>query len=514
MMIEPFREKFRVLKIMCLFPLNRIPVVLLVLYMSILFGCAVNPATKKKEFMLVSESKEFKIGQGVDKQVREEMGFYLELPKLRSAVKEMGESIGRQSDRPDLIYRIEIVDSPDFNAFAVPGGFVYVNRGLLERINSSDELASVLGHEIAHVSARHSAAQISKVQLLNIGLLGIAVGTKGAVQDYGELINLGSVLAFSKFTRDDEREADHFGTAYAVRAGYNPKASIDTMKQIQKLHAKEPSTLETWFMSHPPTSERIENLTHEIDALRKSQPEVLERTIKRNEFIRSLDGLAIGKWNGSELVKGDNYYNKEYCLKIAIPDGWLTQINSKQYASVFMHPQKAYIVYLSIEPLRDRMDSPTYFRDFEDRLIRIGFKKIDNIETEKELPNNALASVFKGYERKMGPIFAEAIAFTKGTNGFSMTCVCKQNDFEDFQRLAEAMAKSFQFISQEKASKIEPARMKIHEIKPGDTWNSIAKKYFKSSKGIDKLADYNGYDKSHNLIVGDLLKIPPTLHIR
>ena len=178
----------------------------------ILCGCAMNPAKKEREFMIVSEEKEFKIGQGVDKQVREDMGVYLELPELRSLVKEVGETIGRKSDRPDLIYRIEIIDSPDFNAFALPGGFIYVHRGLLERMNSVDDLASVLGHEIAHVAARHSAAQISKNQLMNIGLIGLSVATKGAVQDYGQLINIGAALAFNKFSRDDEREADYFGT--------------------------------------------------------------------------------------------------------------------------------------------------------------------------------------------------------------------------------------------------------------------------------------------------------------
>ena len=211
------------------------------------------------------------MGQKVDKQVREEMGVYLELPELRSLVKEVGETIGRNSDRPDLIYRVEIVDSPDFNAFALPGGFVYANRGLLERMNSADELASVLGHEIAHVAARHSAAQISKAQLMNIGLIGVAIATDGAINDYGQLIQLGGALAFNKFSRDAEREADYFGTEYMVRAGYNPEASIDVMEQIQRLQTREPSQFEAWFMTHPPVAERLGNLHSEIDRLRSEQ---------------------------------------------------------------------------------------------------------------------------------------------------------------------------------------------------------------------------------------------------
>lgn len=496
----------------CLF--RKMPAGLLLLNLSMLSGCATNPATKNMEFMIVSEEKEFKIGQGVDKQVREDMGVYLELPELRSFVKKMVNAIGRQSDRPELTYRLEIIDTPDFNAFAVPGGFIYVHRGLLERMNSSDELASVLGHEIAHVSVRHSAAQISKSQLLNIGLIGLAVATEGTAQDFGQLIKLGSALAFNKFSRDDEREADHFGTEYSVRAGYNPKASIDVMKQIQKLHERAPSTFAVWFMTHPATSERIANLTRDINAIQKEQPEILERPIKRNEWITLLDGLAIGEWNGSELIKGDHYYNKEYLLSLKIPAGWLSQLNSKQYTSVFFHPQKKFFTYFNIEPLQPRKRTEDYYRDFENYLNRAGLKKNKDVEPDRQLPHGALAGVFTGSESSLGPIMAEAIAFTKDANGYSLTCICKKDDFTEFQPLAESIGMSLKFISQEEAAKLEPERMRIHKVKTGETWKGITSKYFGSSMGMNKLADYNGLKISQDLSAGDFLKIPPTLHIR
>ncbi|MBW1851305.1 MAG: M48 family metalloprotease [Deltaproteobacteria bacterium] len=479
-----------------------------------LSGCATNPATKQTQFMMVSEAQEFDMGQKVDKQVREEMGVYVEQPELRSSVKKMGEAIGRQSDRPGLIYRIEIIDTPDFNAFAVPGGFVYVHRGLLERMNSSDELASVLGHEIAHVAARHSAAQISKAQLLNIGLLGLAVATHGEIQDYGQLINLGSALAFNKFSRDAEREADHFGTKYMVQAGYNPKASIDMMKQLQQLHEKEPTLLETWFMTHPPTAERIANLSHEIDELRLSQPEVLDRPIKRNEFIALLDGLAVGEWNGIELIKGDHYYNKAYLLSLSIPEGWVSYINNKHYTAVFVRPQKKFLAYLNIEPLKAHMNTADYFNDFENRLKKKGLKKIKDFKISRKFHHGALAGVFTGYDSNRGAIMAEGIAFVKGTYGFSLIGFCKKENFKDFQPIAESMAESIKFMSQKQASGIKPARLRVHKVKRGETWATITKKYFGSHEDMGKLAEYNGFEISKNLTADTLLKIPPSLRIR
>ena len=461
--------------------------------------------------MIVSEEKEFKIGQGVDKQVREDMGVYLELPKLRSLVKEVGENIGRNSDRPDLIYRIEIIDSPSFNAFAVPGGFVYVHRGLLERMNSTDDLASVLGHEIGHVAARHSAAQISKAQLLNIGLLGLSVATKGAAQDYGQLINMGAALAFNKFSRDDEREADYFGTKYMTLAGYNPQTSIDVMKQIQRLEAKEPNIVNTWFMTHPSTAERLVNLNHEIEEIRSEQPDVLDRPLQRNQYLKLLDGLVVGEWNGNELIRGDRYYNKEFLLSFKVPQGWQARINSKKFTAVFANPKKKFVAYFGIEPLRIRTATADYFEGFNRQLKRFGLRKAKGTSTDRRLAHGALMSVYSGYDKSGKAIMVEGIAFVEGANGYSLIGFSKKGDFEEFQTQLELMLESLQFIPQREADQFKPPRLRIHKVEKGDTWESVAEKYFTSSEGKEKLAEYNGFADIQEPKPGILIKIPPSL---
>lgn len=461
--------------------------------------------------MIVSEEKEFRIGQGVDKQVREDMGVYLELPQLRSLVKEVGENIGRNSDRPDLIYRIEIIDSPSFNAFAVPGGFVYVHRGLLERMNSVDDLASVLGHEIGHVAARHSAAQISKAQIMNIGLLGLSVATKGAVQDYGRLINMGAALAFNKFSRDDEREADYFGTKYMTLAGYNPKASIDVMMQIKKLETKEPTTFEVWFMTHPPTEERLVNLNHEIEEIGMEQPAALNRPVQRNKYVALLDGMVVGEWNGNELIRGDSYYNKEFLLSLKMPEGWQARINSKDYTAVFANPKKKFAAYFGIEPLRIRTHTADYFQDFNKQLKRFGLRKVKGISTDRPLAHGALMSVYSGYDKNGEAIMVEGIAFVKGANGYFFTGFSKKGDFEAFRTQMESMVESLRFLPQREVDEFEPPRLRIHTVEEGGTWENITQKYFNSSEGKKKLAGYNGFEESQQPSAGTLLKIPPSL---
>lgn len=463
--------------------------------------------------MLVSENKEFDIGKGVDKQVREEMGVYLEKPELRNLVKEIVENIGKKSHRPDLIYRAEIVDTPDFNAFAVPGGFIYVHRGLLERMNSVDELASVMGHEIAHVAARHSASQISKMQLSQIGILLATIATGGELQNYGDLINIGSVLAFSKFSRDDEREADHFGIRYMKDAGYNPASSITVMETIQSLHEQEPGTLDVWFMTHPPTSERIETLTSELSVLESEYPELSKKEVMRNDFIRLLDGMAVGDYNGRELAKGERYYNKEFMLSIPIPEAWQAHINNKEYTAVFSDTRDKTYAIFNIEALQKRVSTSDYFDKVISSLKRQRLKQYQDSKNSEKLSHGAMSARFSG-RGNQGPVDVHVAAFVREDRGYSITKVSEGNSSKSNSHILGEMINGLTFLSQDEADKIEPPRMKVHEVKKGETWGSIAKKYYKKSDEKIKLAEYNGFTADKNPSPGVLLKIPPTLRFK
>ncbi len=488
--------------------------ILAVVGLHLLWGCATNPATGRTELMLVSEESEFKIGQQVDKEVRGEMGLYLELPELRAKVKEITENIGRNSDRADIVYRAEIVDTPDFNAFAVPGGFIYVHRGLLERMNSVDDLASVIGHEIGHVAARHSAAQISKTQLLNIGLLGAQIATQGAIQDYGTLIDLGSILAFSKFSRDDEREADYLGLKYMTRAGYNPKASITVMKQIQGLEDSEPDLLDIWFMTHPPTSERLGLLNDQLEEISNQDPHILNRDIRRNAFIRLLEGLAVGEYNGTELVSGERYFNKEFLLSIPIPKEWQVQINNHDYTAIFADSKAKSFVYFDIQPLRKQKTTEAYFGELSELLTRQGLKIISKTTETNIISYGAMAGTYKGRTNSLGPVKVQLFAFTREYNGFSMIGLAKEEMFEKLQPLFESMISGLDFLSHEEISAIHPPRMRVHEVSTGESWDEIAIQYFNSREEKEKLAQYNGLTVNSFLSPGILLKIPPSLRFR
>ena len=227
-----------------------------------LSGCATNPVTGKTELHLVSESQEINIGQeNYLSSQQSQGGAYTIEPQLTQYVAGIGKHLVSVSDRPNLPFEFVVLNNSIPNAWALPGGKIAVNRGLLVELKSEAELAAVLGHEIVHAAARHGAQSMERGILLSAGLAGVgaAVGDK----DYGQLAvgaaALGSQLIATKYSRSAELEADHYGMKYMAKAGYDPAAAIDLQQTFVKLsQGQKTSWLDGLFASHPPSPERVE----------------------------------------------------------------------------------------------------------------------------------------------------------------------------------------------------------------------------------------------------------------
>ena len=192
---------------------------------ALLAGCARNPATGKNELMLVSESQEIAMGQQADSQVIASIGLYPD-PALQSYVLDIGKKLAATSERPNLPWSFRVVDDPAVNAFAIPGGFVYVTRGLLTHVTNEAQLATVMGHEIGHVTARHTAHEMSREELANVGLVVGSIASS-AIAKYAGLASQAMGLMFLKFSRENENTADALGVRYSSRAGYDSRQEDD-----------------------------------------------------------------------------------------------------------------------------------------------------------------------------------------------------------------------------------------------------------------------------------------------
>lgn len=240
--------------------LRKIFVSLLVLALA--GGCATNPVTGKRELSLVSESQELAIGERQYAPLRQmQGGDYIADRELVEYVQKVGNKLAAVSDRK-LPYEFEVLNNSAPNAWALPGGKIVTNRGLLTELKSEAELAAVLGHEITHAAARHSAQQMSRGMLLQGVMLATVIGTQG--KDYAQLAQLGSSigaqLVTQKYGRDAEREADFYGMQYMHRAGYDPQGAVDLQKTFVALsEGRRQDWLSGLFASHPPSQERVEN---------------------------------------------------------------------------------------------------------------------------------------------------------------------------------------------------------------------------------------------------------------
>ena len=286
-------------------------------------SCAVNPVTGKRQLALISESGEISLGQETDVQIRQQYGVYDD-PALNEYVTGIGMSMVPHTHRPHLEYHFAVLDTPVVNAFAVPGGYVYVTRGILAMMNSEAELAVVLGHELGHVNARHSVTKMSQLMLVQLGL---AVGSalSETVAKLSGAASIGIQLLFLKFSRDDEREADSLGVQYSRNGGYYPGEMIDFFSTLQKLgDLSGGHSLPGFLSTHPLTSERIKNTS----ALITDEDKNLK--VAEQDYLNSVDGLIFGDDPRQGFVEGKTFYHPIMRFSFSFPESWTVQNTPSQ----------------------------------------------------------------------------------------------------------------------------------------------------------------------------------------
>ena len=284
-------------------------------------GCATNPVTGRTELALISEGQEIAMGQEAAVQVEGSVGV-VDDAALNEYVQRIGARMAQASERPELPWRFRVLDDPTPNAFALPGGFIYVTRGLLSLMNSEAELASVLGHEIAHVTARHSVQQISRAQLGQIGLV-LGMIFVPELAQFGELAGQGLGLLFLKYGRDAERQADDLGFGYALRSGYDVREMPDVFAALARASELEGrSPLPTWLSTHPNPEERIER----INATLAESVVAWDTTqVGAEAYFRRIDGMVYGENPRHGFFRGTTFLHPDMRFQLTFPTGFRLQ---------------------------------------------------------------------------------------------------------------------------------------------------------------------------------------------
>jgi predicted Zn-dependent protease len=287
-------------------------------------ACATNPATGKKQLMLVSEAQEIAMGKEADQEAVAAYGLYPD-PKVQAYVNELGQRLAAKSERPNLPWSFKVVDDPAVNAFALPGGYIYVTRGIMAHLRSEAELAGVVGHEIGHVTGRHSASQMSK-QTLAMGGLVLGMAVKPELQQFAGLAQQGLGLLFLKFGRDDENQADELGLRYMTRQAYDPQEMLEVFGVLDGVTRAEGSggRMPDWLSTHPSPGNRLARIQGQIAATGASGT-----VVKRAEYLRRLDGMVFGENPREGYFRENAFYHPDLRFQLSFPRGFQTQ-NQKQ----------------------------------------------------------------------------------------------------------------------------------------------------------------------------------------
>jgi predicted Zn-dependent protease len=305
-------------------------------------ACAVNPATGRREFMLVSESQEVQMGRDADPSITASYGL-VDKPELQQYVTRLGTALAEDSERPDLPWSFKVVDDPIVNAFALPGGFIYVTRGILAHFDSEAELAGVLGHEIGHVTARHSASQMSRQQLQQIGLVaGMVVSER--FRQYGGLAMQAVQLLNLSYSRGDESEADRLGLRYIAREGYDADAMIGVFQMLGAVSGGAGGRLPEWQMTHPLPENREAAIRQEIAATGVSRA----GTVNRDTYLDMIDGIVWGENPREGYFQGARFLHPELAFEVTFPTGWQT-VNQRTIVAGIAPTEDA-VLMLGAEP--------------------------------------------------------------------------------------------------------------------------------------------------------------------
>ncbi len=281
-----------------------------------LVACAVNPVTGEKQFMMVTREQEISIDQGQSPhQFSADYGVYNNF-KLNKYIGSVGKKLTKNVHRPDMPYSFRCVNATYINAYAFPGGSIAVTRGILLELDNEAELASLLGHELGHVNARHSAQQMSKGTLTSLVVGGLAMAAGSKSDSYGKIAQqlgmLGQGMLLSYYSRDNEREADSLGNLYMVKAGYSSRGFVGLMDMLNSLHKGKASAAQILFSTHPMGSERYETAVKKS----KNQYKYTEKyPLNRDKYMDSIASLRKLKPAIKLMQEGDAHMGKKQYIQ-------------------------------------------------------------------------------------------------------------------------------------------------------------------------------------------------------
>ena len=480
------------------------------LILTFIASCAKNPVSGMPDFVTITEQQEVEMGRAYHKEILKNSKI-LDNKELTKYFVELGEKIARSSHRPDLNWKFTIIDDPTFNAFATPGGYVYFYRGLLAHFNSEAELAGVLSHEIAHITARHAVRGMSTAQVTNL-LIGLAASNVpgGSISNSG--FSLLNQIVNKGYSRKYESEADDIAKEYLGRNGYNQNAMANFLKTMKSADDLENEIAEkegrpisagyhNIFSTHPSTENRIEAM---------NQTESMAGKKNKDAFLKMIDGLPYGTSDDEGYMRYNTFYHPFFAIKFSIPKGWdLKNLPDR----LIITNKESEIILMSDNLLRDDIDNGFSPKDYLDQNIdKTSFLSSNKLIEQKPLNKNKMS----GYTYLYKTTSVVDITYTRYSVFFDIHQEDKKPKawifVKKFKEISDDNASknieaSFQKMSKEEVSKSQGLRIKVIRFREGMSYKELADNSPLGRYAEGRLRLLNGHYPEGDPDVGALIKI-------
>jgi len=462
-----------------------------ILGLLFMVSCAVNPATGERQLTLMSESQEIQMGQEAHPQILASMGRYPD-EDLQRYVQALGEELAADSERPDLPWSFEVLDDPAVNAFALPGGFIFVTRGIMAYLESEAELAGVLGHEIGHVTARHSVNQMSRAQLAQLGL-GVGMVLAPELQRFQGLASTGMQLLFLKFGRDDERQADELGVRYMSREGYDPAELSGVMGMLGKVSGGGERVPE-WLSTHPNPENREEAI---LEMAARADAASGATLVRRETYVRRLDGLVFGKDPREGFFRENVFFHPEMAFQVTFPRGWQTA-NLKTAVQGQSPDQDAFMVLT----LAEASDPAAALESFSSQ------SGIQTLRTDRTSINGVEAVSMDFTYRGDDQEGQGQVAFLRhGGTVFQLLAFATPSAWQEKGGVLESSVRSFRPVSDPEVLNVAPDRLRVVSVPRSMTLDELLQRE-DAQEHAEAVRQLNRIEGNPTLQAGRLVKIP------
>jgi len=465
----------------------------LVLIAVVALACVTNPATGRSQLNLLPEAQEIALGQEADKQIRAEMGVYDDAG-WQAYVTRVGMAIAKKSHRPHLPWSFVVVDASAVNAFALPGGFIYVTRGILPFLQTEAELANVLGHEIAHVTALHGADAYTKQQFTGVAL---GVGRILAPERYQGLFGVaeGALgLLFLKHGREAEIEADRLGVGYAASSGWDPAGMVGLLSTLGRLSEASGSSrgVPNFLTTHPLPADRIDSVRALVTAAQGPGAQ----TVNAAEFSGRLPGVVWGDSREQGIVRGREFAHPILRIALRFPDGWEISNGASQVTAQPSGEAQAAVV-LRVVPNASGGPAQT-------ARTQMAAAKLTEV-SGGDATINGLRAYVGTYRGEQEVVRAAFIAV--GSTTYLLAGVATSQAFNGSQGTFANTIESFRTMTQAEADQIQPFRVGQYTVRSGDTWTSIAAAAALRPISASTLAIMNGATAASAPTVGARIRV-------